>query len=931
MPWRFAFKPLTTRLGLEVYALAAIPVIIVAATSLFFIQREYSSRAMQELEDSVNAYRQTVEQRLDNAAELLYQIGRQDDGRPSLSSTVLEDFVVYSSTGARLSGTLFLPFNATEFFGNDMRAKLYIDNSGPYFDLYLARSVGDRIVVGLLADAYVWANPAADTRSANICIFTSSLTAPLLCSAPMPLDVKAKMRASLETQGSISWQYPDETQMRSYWDALVATSIDMPALKIVASVPEASAMAPFMEYKLLMLPVLVATLVVAVLAGGVHSGRILTGLAQALYIARQFAAGNFDVRAKMNLERKDEFTKLVRALHYVAERLSQQFSVREALSQIDQIILAGEDTQIIVDLVLKTLVGNVRCLRANVFLIDNETRRLALKTEMSLEHPVPRHDEIEISEAIDAWLGTIQSGVLISQVDENAPFAPFIAPDATHTFVLPIMANGPVAGVVTIVMKDAFPLDDIEMNNVHVLAGRLAVALEAVARAAELHRKAYFDDLTGLPNRDFCFNRLDQALRQAKHLQSCVAVMFVDLDGFKGINDSLGHIAGDDLIRQAGYRLSACVDEVGTIGRLGGDEFAVVLPFAAGDTRPEQIADKALNELRKPFMLGTSEIHMSASIGIAKFPEDGDTRVELLRRAETAMYQAKESGRGQSADYSYTMGFKVDQRIQVEIDLRYALERDEFEIFYQPQMDTRTGRIVSAEALLRWNHPQKGQISPADFIPIAEETGYINIIGAWVMSNACRQLATWREMGLGIERVAVNVSAGQFRRHDFIQEVESCLLNLFFEPGSLELELTESVFVEDLAQAKLTLDRLKCTGVLISIDDFGTGYSSLGYLKHLTFDVVKVDQSFVRELPADQESAAIVHAVVAMSHTLGKLVVAEGVENELQFDYLREAGVDIAQGYQIGRPMPATDFTQWLKMSDQKALLFRKFRKTRSS
>jgi diguanylate cyclase (GGDEF)-like protein len=450
------------------------------------------------------------------------------------------------------------------------------------------------------------------------------------------------------------------------------------------------------------------------------------------------------------------------------------------------------------------------------------------------------------------------------------------------------------------------------MGHIRDLGGRLAVALEAVSRSDRLRRKAFYDDLTGLPNRDYCFARLDRAIKEGRKLRTGVAIMFVDLDGFKGINDTLGHIAGDELIRQAASRLSACVGDSGIVGRLGGDEFAIVLPCPVDSPDPQNLADQVLETIGQPFTIGSSEVQLGASIGIARFPDDGQERTELLRKADTAMYRAKESGRGRSVEYSDTMGIKVDQRLRLEADMRRALDNEEFVVYYQPQMDMRTGQIVSAEALVRWQHPERGLIPPNEFVPIAEDGGYIHVLGAWVMSTACKQLAQWQSEGLGLRRISVNVSAKQFRHHDFIGTVESSLLELLSNSQSLEIELTESVFVDDLNKARQALERLKATGVYISIDDFGTGYSSLGYLKHLTFDAVKVDQSFVHELPDDKKSVAIVSAVLAMCHTLDKHVVAEGIETDSQFHYLRKAGVDIGQGYRIGKPMPADHFARYV-------------------
>ena len=671
------------------------------------------------------------------------------------------------------------------------------------------------------------------------------------------------------------------------------------------------------EFRETFLPALYAVLAFAVVAALVFARRIVNPLAKMLSVTRELTSR--DVWGRADLRRQSKYKNLSNHLQYMADDLAQQFNARKTLSSIDQVILSGADISLIVEIILRHIVETVDCRRAMVTILGGAPNGDGLTTEMSRGHPVTRSNEVKISEASRDWLAAQGAGTHVVAGAAADPSEPFVARDARVTFVLPVKADNRTAAAVSIMTTGGRELDEIQTDHVRDLASRLAVALEAVSRSERLRRKAYFDDLTGLPNRDFCFARLDRAVKQAKHLDTAVALMFIDLDGFKGINDSLGHIAGDELLRQAAYRLSSCVGESGTVGRLGGDEFAVVLPFPVQAADPAVLSKRLIAALAEPFVIGSSAIHVSASIGVARFPEDGDSRSELLRKADTAMYRAKETGRGRSVDYSNTMGVKVDQRLRVESELRRALDNGEFRLYYQPQMDMRTGRIVSAEALLRWQHPEDGLVLPEKFVSIAEDAGYIPVLGRWVLATACEQLAHWRQQGLELPRVSVNVSARQFRHHDFIDVVGSCLLALLADARSLEIELTESVFVDDLAKARQTLERLKATGVYISIDDFGTGYSSLGYLKHLTFDAVKVDKSFIHELPNDRNSEAIIRAVLAMCHTMDKVVVAEGIETDDQFHYLREAGVDIGQGYRIGRPMPADQFARYLAEMRQRA------------
>ena len=745
-----------------------------------------------------------------------------------------------------------------------------------------------------------------------VCVFAGTATQPAACNGERAADIPAALPQQAFADPTFSWTLGDTPHLAA------AIPIDGTSLQgsanqyVVVGLPEAIAFDAISQLRSLYVPLSIAGLVLALLGSFAYSRRILLPLMRMVDVTRELTRR--DVWGRADLRRRDQFSNVAYDLQHMADDLAQQFNARETLSRIDQAILAGAATSQIVEFVLQHVVESVPCRRAVVTLLEEGSDSIAIATMMSRGHPVVRSTEVELSTENLGWLARHTDGLVLSAPPAGAPCEPFVGSDTPHTYVLPILVQGkPAAAVSIMAMSAEIGTDELRKVQVRDLAGRLAVALEVVTRSEALQRKAFFDDLTGLPNRDFCFERLDNAIKQARNTDSFVAVMFIDLDGFKGINDSLGHIAGDELIRQAAYRLSRCTGDAGTIGRLGGDEFAIVLPYNMNTLAPEALCERVLSAISQPFQIGQSEIHLTASVGVARYPEDGDSRVELLRKADTAMYSAKEAGRGRKIDYSNELGIKVDERVRLEADLRRAIENDELCVYYQPQMDMHTGQIMSAEALIRWNHPERGLVLPGEFVPIAEDSGYINVLGGWIMSAACRQLRQWKEQGLGIERVSVNVSAGQFRRTDFIDVVESSLFELQFASNALEIELTERVFVEDITQARKTLAMLKSLGVVVSIDDFGTGYSSLGYLKHLTFDAVKVDQSFVHELPGNIESEAIVQSVLAMCHTLDKRVVAEGIETDEQFEFLRGAGVDIGQGYRIGKPMNADDFEAFVR------------------
>ena len=446
--------------------------------------------------------------------------------------------------------------------------------------------------------------------------------------------------------------------------------------------------------------------------------------------------------------------------------------------------------------------------------------------------------------------------------------------------------------------------------NIAVLGKRVERLLEASRAEKHMRHLAFVDPLTGLPNRTQFTNRLKELLEvRSRGNNRALAILFIDVDRFKLINDTLGHDAGDMLLKVVAERLRGCTRGDDIVARLGGDEFTVIVDSAETAEDVSIVADKICSTFNNAIRFLDQEIFVTVSVGIAMYPIDGEDIATLMKRADTAMFQAKKN-RNEFRFYEQSMESAVSWRLEMETDLRRALERDELVVHYQPQMDLASGKIVGVEALVRWEHPERGMVPPNDFIPLAEEAGLIEAIGEWVLDAACRQLQKWLRMGLGPLRMSVNISGRQLDKKNLAEIVATILNSTGLPPDTLELEITESAIMDKPDQVLSILKQLKDMGILIAVDDFGTGYSSLAYLKRFPIDILKIDQSFVRDLPDNAEDVAIITGVIALGKSLNLLLVAEGVENDAQRALLAEQGCDMMQGFLLSKPLPASMFEQ---------------------
>ncbi len=442
----------------------------------------------------------------------------------------------------------------------------------------------------------------------------------------------------------------------------------------------------------------------------------------------------------------------------------------------------------------------------------------------------------------------------------------------------------------------------------------LVTVTDITARKKVEERAEYLaqhDTVTELPNRALFKDRLQQSVAIARRRDVPMAVLFVDLDNFKDVNDTLGHQAGDDMLRQVAHRLMQCVRETDTAARLGGDEFAIIASELRAIDDVTILARRMLQAMSTPFTIHGQEVHSGASIGVTIFPDDSDNADQLLTYADLALYHAKGAGKGTYQFYNQQMGDAIHKRKALEGDMRKAVANKGFQLFYQPQIDLKTGKVIGCEALIRWPHAERGMVSPGDFIPLAESTGLIVPIGEWVMVEACEQARRWLDEGIEGVRMGVNLSALQFRRVDLVTLTQSILRDTGLDPSQLELELTESMVMDDTDSAVDIMRGLNGLGVALAIDDFGTGFSSLSYLKKFPVERLKIDQSFVRDVTDDPDDAAIATTIINLAHSLNMNVIAEGAETTAQASFLQQEHCDDAQGYLFGKPMPEDEFRKW--------------------
>ncbi|MDH3287214.1 MAG: EAL domain-containing protein [Betaproteobacteria bacterium] len=769
-----------------------------------------------------------------------------------------------------------------------------------------------RLVAAEIDAGYLWGDPETFPYAISFCVLNDAY-AGLHCPPPFqPAAIGTVIRPfPRSTKGEFTWQDGEQEFLANFSEIFLEARFLAPRWIVVATQPEAVALGRSMTFNLIFWGSIVFSVLLVTLLSLTQIRRTLVPLEQLIEGTRRLESQDFTT--KVEVAGDDEFGELAGSFNAMAARLGRQFDALKMLSKIDRAILSELDMDRIVEGVLLRLRESFKPSCAGISVIDHDSQekvRAYTIADDGAQPPVERcilpADARETLRANPA--GRWMSGETARRTMQGC----LESLSAQHFFTLPIIWKNQLFGVLCLGYPALAVLSEEDISYIRDYADRVGVALSTAAREGQLYQQARTDALTGLPNRFFFLDRLQQDLVQAQRGSGKLAVLFVDLDRFKSVNDSFGHSAGDELLREAAVRLRQCVREGDTVARLGGDEFTILINPLASTKTASAVAEHALAGLSKPFLIENLENVVTASIGIAVYPSDGANAEELMRNADTAMYRAKDSGRGMYVFFEEAMNAEVVKRSTLERELRHAISEQQFILHYQPQVDPRTGRVRAVEALLRWRHPERGIVAPGEFIGVTEETGLIAAIGQIVLVEACAQFRAWREKGVDLEYVAVNVSSRQFRQPNFVEAVKAALRKNAMPAECLELEITESVLLDDADTVVAMLNQLKSLGVRISIDDFGTGYSSMSYLERLSYDTLKIDISFIRTIQDDGEGGTIAATIAAMAHSLGKSVVAEGVETPAQIDFLRKLDCELVQGYIYSRPLPEQELVAFV-------------------
>lgn len=768
-------------------------------------------------------------------------------------------------------------------------------------------------LVGKLKSDFLWGVDDMLPPSYQLLILVSSGEV-IYSSEVEQLSIIPYIKPQLDTSisGNFAWYTDRYAQLASYWSVFTETDFSVSSLIVVATQPESIALEAISTFKLVYMPLLLLVVLFITLVAANLIRRKMIPLSLLQQATQKIAGGDFGCR--VDIQSDDEFAALGASLNAMTSRLGGQFASLAAMAEIDRLLLSSFDSRFIVSTVLSRVGELTPCAVAAVLELDEEDPALgnmSVRCNAYEAETVERRAQLMPEDILRLHESPFK--LLFNCSTEYPKYLAEIMPKGVRNVLLfPAFVKQRLSAVMIFGYIDLPMACEDHCGGLRKFSDHVAVALSNASWEERLYHQAHYDGLTNLPNRALLKDRLEQAIGRACRNQSTVGVLFLDLDRFKLINDTLGHAAGDSVLHNVADILISSVRSVDTVVRFGGDEFVIIIPDI--DVKDDAvfelgtIAEKVLNSAQFELLVEGQVVQPRMSIGISLYPQDGETAEELVKNADAAMYHAKGNGRGRYEFFAPELNVLASHRLMMEQELRRALLDQELFLNYQPKVDCLSGKLLGAEALIRWRHPDKGVIPPLEFISIAEEVGLIGEIGEWVLRAVCGQINAWRHAGLDVAPIAVNVSPRQFREIDFVEMLSEIIESARIEPGMIELEITEGTVMEGAAESIDKLQAIRDMGLRLSIDDFGTGYSSLAYLRRLPIHTLKIDRSFITGLVEEDDAQAIVSATIILAHKLGLHVVAEGVETEAQKVLLQTWRCDELQGYLTGRPAPADEF-----------------------
>jgi len=919
-------KKFSSRLFSQYFISTIIPVIVLSLISFYTVSSLLKKNAARQIYAESRAVGLTLNDRLLTIESNLINVSESIDNidlvrKNDWLKAMFRSLYITDSKGYKqeIFGKDIVNFDLTDYQQNHLNknnrlllAQNSDNNESQLLMLNILDSATGKILVAVLDPDYLWDIVIKDDDlfcavvDQNLFLYCSDL----MYQSDNLSKVKNLLASDKNILSGTTLEGGYGYYLSNQWDLFLDGIFGFNGVSILYFMPRNDA---FLEYdyylKIFPRSILITLLIVFVLSS-VQMRRSLTPLLKLTQGAKNIIAGNYT--KSVNIKSNDEFEVLGSTFNTMSLQIDEQIKRIQILAKIDRLILSTSDSEYIVEVLIEYLPSIIPADNIAIFILDLENGN-----EGILYFNDKSDDDISNANLIleEAELNELAKGneiIIKSDTDTLSYLTPLSRLGNTSFLISPIRNQEIFLGFICVCFQDSTETNQELSSTLTEISDRAAVAFSNAIWENKLFHQAHYDALTILPNRYLFQDRLEQAIERARRNNLNVAVLFVDLDRFKNINDSLGHTIGDELLIEVSKVLLRCARSYDSVARFGGDEFTIVISDVNDEEvylQSEKLARRITETISQPINIKDHKFNITSSIGIAIFPDDADNINDLLKNADTAMYEAKNISVGNYQYYRKQQNEETLARLQLENDLRGALENDQLELYYQPKVNIFEHKIYSVESLIRWHHPELGMVSPATFIPIAEEIGLITEIGYWIMRTACRQCKLWHDNNIRLN-VAINLSVDQFKQADLYERVVEILDETDVNVKAIDFEITESVTMDSVDNTIDILNKFRDLGLGICIDDFGTGFSSMAYLQKLPINKLKVDKSFIDNVHLDTDSASIVRAIVGLAHSLSLSVIAEGVEIEAQYDFLKTINCDEIQGFFFSKPLPDSELRQ---------------------